>query len=114
MPIRNVKIAVMNAVHSKAVQEYLFINDCGWCDGRRVCYTEREYLYVDSRGTITHGNGAEYFATHSHRELFFEYETKTFAVPKARPTIQVFGKTYDKEEFDKALASLQTVTTGPL
>jgi hypothetical protein len=109
MKYRQVKIDVLNAEQSKAVQEYLFTQDCKWCDGKVVGCTDRRYLYVDSDGLITHGNGFEYFRSHDYKEVFFDFEVRTVAKPKPRATTVLFGITYDREELQKALDNLTPV-----
>lgn len=108
--IRSVKIRVNSVAESKAIQESLLQTGCSWADfGRRVQYETKPYLYVDTMGIITYGEGDSWFNSNSNRELKFEFTTTVKAVPVARKTTMLFGKLYDAEELQAALDNLKTV-----
>lgn len=114
MTIRNVKIQVETPEKSRAVQEYLFANGCCWAYAtKEVQFTHGKYLYVDRNGILTYGTNSGFFHDNEmhngQRELKFDFETTIIATPQRRQTVCIFGKLYDKEEFDLAVSKLKTV-----
>lgn len=115
MKIREVKIRVGNSVNSRAIQEFLFENDCSWSyNCKNVIYEDKAFLYVDGDGNITFSTGEDFFTgreVDDYREMKFDFETITIvnATPRPQEKVKLFGKTYDKDELKDALTKLKPI-----
>lgn len=105
MTFKNMKIRIKDEEHSKAVQEALFALGYRWVpNGFQVAHTEKDYLLTWSEGDITYGDIG--WGREKYQEVVLEM-IPTF-VP-VRSKVEVLGKTYYKEDIEKALASLSVV-----
>lgn len=109
--VTRVKIHVITPEHSQAVQEYLFSQGVTWplMPIREVRHTDSSYLFVDGDGVMTKSDDSGHFEHHSNKEMKFDFAQKITAVPRPRATTVLFGKTYDREELQKALDKLTPV-----
>lgn len=86
--IKNTKIAIKNPEHSILVQQALFELGAEWwinwwtpeSPNIPQC-TERKYLFVDSRNSLSWSDDADVFSEHSNLEIVYNPETK-FEAPK--------------------------------
>lgn len=111
-PLFNIKVAVQNPAHSKAIQEYLFANGCRWnWQGNAVKHETASFLFVDERGNIGWDNNLPFFnRTTDYKEVVFNVVNKPTVVsvePKERPKTVLFGKTYFTDELEARLAGLE-------
>lgn len=111
MKTRKVKISVNSPTESKAVQEFLFKDGCKWASGGTgVSYTKSKCMFVNEVGEITMAcHRDDYYNDHEYEELKFKFNTTVSATPVERPKIMVFGKTYDKAEFEAAISKLTAI-----
>lgn len=98
-----IQIQIHSPEHSKQVQQALFKMGHAWIfDGTAVSFTDRPVLFAYPDGRLTHGNYIQ--------DSVPEYEMHlipTFVRTKEK--MEINGKTYYKEDVEKALAPLSTV-----
>lgn len=114
-PVFSIKVAVQNAAHSKAIQEYLFANGCRWnYKGHEIKHEDKAFLFVDERGNIGWDNSVAFFnRTTDYKEVIFNGINKPVVVsvePKERPKTVLFGKTYFTDELEARLAGLEVAS----
>lgn len=78
----------------------------GFGYGKQVLYTKSPYLYVDSDGGLMHGTGLETFKLDPLPEGFLEVVTIVKLV-EPKETVKLGGKTYYKEDLEKALENIK-------
>lgn len=117
MEFRNIKMKTPNREVCRAVQQFLFENDCSWSDGeKQFQHLHSKFLYVDSNGQILWGSGQAFFDSESssgeYKEVVFETELTTIVKPatfklKNRPKITVLGTEYFVDELETHLTTLE-------
>lgn len=121
---KNMKFRVNSPEHSKEIQEALFEMGYKWY-GQEVAemidseYSEYSFMYSYEDGTITHSPKHYMFMENTHSQEYTVETTKSYklipvvtkvTVESSKPeTIEIDGKTYDKEAVLKRLAELETV-----
>lgn len=123
----NMKFKVNSPEHSKEIQEALFEIGYKWCvygsQGATIMNTETPTLYTYDDGSIMYDSSdyeSEYRMFNSSENQEYTVETTKFyklipvvtkvTVESPKPeTIEIDGKTYDKEAVLKRLAELETV-----
>lgn len=68
---KKMKMRINNPEHSKAVQEWLFEQGYSWGDGKRIKYTDSNYLFTNAHNNmgITHTNDEEEFKNIAYEEI---------------------------------------------
>ena len=113
--IRNVRILVNGRDEVKAVQEFLFANDCQWNTGDREVRDlddGKVSFFVSRSGNVTWGGETSFTATRNEDTPVLEltFQTKVTVVAskvKERPKTLLFGKMYYTSDVEKALAGLE-------
>ena len=84
LDIRNTKIRIKDEQHSVLVQKTLFELGAEWgmLDSKSPQYTEKKYLYVDSRNGLNWSDDADYFSEYGSLEIVYNSETTEFETPK--------------------------------
>lgn len=112
---RNIKFVVSSEEDSKAIQEFLFTKGCYWYGQKdNARHTDKDYLFVDGEGHLTYSNDYNHFKYHRD-----DCETVVFQVKMVvsydvsmnvvKETILLNGKTYYKEDLEKALQHIKEV-----
>ncbi len=100
--LKNMKIRIKDAIHSRMVQETLFEMGCEWkCYGKEVLFTESELLWVDD-GIITKSDMSLFNSYHPNEEveLVTTYSFKPIDQEAKR-------KVAEKEALRKNVAEMQ-------
>lgn len=111
MSLTNQKIRVASAKINEAVQKDLFQQGYEWRSvGKNTQHTHGAFLYAHEDGHMSYGSDADHFAEHDFPEVVYTTENKLVVVKKepVRAKVDLFGKTYFKDEVDAALATLRT------
>ena len=96
---------------AKAVQKILFDMGYYWRDGKGFSFTSAGCYVGDTNGKLTYGivyDDKSLFEGASGQELVLKKEVK-YSLEVPRETIKIGEHTYYKDEFEKAVANLQTV-----
>jgi hypothetical protein len=110
---KNQKFKVPNATVGRLLQEKLIAEGYRWeLNGDKV----REditapYFYTYSYGKITYGSLESFFSKHENEEMLVVTESR-LAIAELKPRrdkVIVFGRTYYKDDVDRALAHLEIV-----
>jgi hypothetical protein len=101
-----------NEEEAKAVQDILFGMGYYWRDGKVFNYINAGYYVGDINGKLTYGGSgpkAEVnFILACGQELVLKKKV-VYTLEENRETIKIGEHTYYKDEFEKAIANLQTV-----
>ena len=96
---------------AKAVQKILFDMGYYWREGKVPSFLLAGYYVGNTNGKLTYGltyDNLSYFNGASGQELILKKEVK-YSLEVPRETIKIGEHTYYKDEFEKAVANLQTV-----
>lgn len=102
--MKSIKIRVRNQKHSEVIQKMLFAIGCHWgCHSQRVEHYDESFLFVHEDGSITYAglDDKDYFNSHRHTEVDFDW-----LLPD---TIEIEGRTYNKDEVLARLATLKPI-----
>jgi hypothetical protein len=107
---KNMKFRVSSPEHSKEIQEALFEMGYKWFSGGEVVlHTEYNFLYTCDDGFITYRNVERNFKEKIENKEHSLVTTKSYKIIPKPETIEIDGKTYDKEAVLKRLAELEVV-----
>lgn len=84
MKLENLKFRVRGEEHSEAIQKRLFELGYGWCDGKRVMFTEKSFLFLDT--ALSYSISEDYFIKHYFKETTLDELYKMTPVKKIRLT----------------------------
>jgi len=100
---------VLDNEHSEAFQEAVFASGGRWRSGSTEVDSEvGSALYVDYNGEMSASfNLCLTFDKAAGEEVEFTYERQlTYSINKVTPKVEVLGKLYNKEDVEKAIASI--------
>jgi hypothetical protein len=110
MTFKNQKFKVANATISRLLQEELLKQGYKWpISGAVVKYEQKPYLYVYDCGKFAYGDDLQHYNEHNNEEVRVITENKLVIaeLQPVRDKVIVFGRTYYKDDVDRALAQLE-------
>ena len=100
---KNMKFRVKDEEHSKLIQEELFKLGYEWNGGKRVQYTDKEFLYTDENGWLSHGGYESTFLGYPPIEHHLVPEK--YSIVEVKHMIEVEGYKVDKAKLLEFLKS---------
>lgn len=104
------KFKVPNNTVGVLLQEELIKKGYRWgVDGVRVRTDNITFYYTEDNGRITFGSTQDYFNAHRGEEMLVVTESRLVVaeLKPRRDKVIVFGRTYYKDDVDRALARLE-------